>query len=144
MALKIQTHVQIFHFLRQTGGDMVEAALTMPLMVLLALVLVNFALVGHARTASQQAAHFGARMGSIAFAGAELQARQSAESVLSGCLCQAQVSHVAATDNPGGEVTVEVQRTVPNYFQSLLSLFGGTLPATFTGTTSATFRKEGW
>ena len=144
MTFRIRLNDHGFQFLRQTRGDMVEAALTIPLMVLLALVLVNFALVGHARTASQQAAHYGARMGSIAFTGAGLQARQSAESVLSGCLCQAQVSNVVATDVPGGVVTVEIQWTVPNYFQSMLALFGGTLPATFTGTTSASFRKEGW
>ena len=131
-------------FLRQTQGDMVEAALTMPLMVLLTLALVNFALVGHARNASLHAAHFGARMGSTAFAGAESQARHSAESVLGHCLCQAQVVKVVAADVPGGEVTVEVQWTVQNYFAPLLSMFGGTLPETFTGTASASYRKEGW
>ncbi len=116
----------------------------MPLMVLLALALVNFALVGHARNASQHAAHFGARMGSVAFAGAAAQARHSAASVLEDCLCQAQVVKVVASDVPGGEVTVEVQWTVQNYFRPLLAVFGGTLPDTFTGTASASYRKEGW
>jgi len=123
---------------------MVEAALTMPLMVLLALALVNFAWVGHARNASQHAAHFGARMGSTAFTEAAAQARHSTEAVLRDCLCQAQVVKVAATDVPGGEVTVEVQWAVRNYFSPLLSLFGGTLPDTFQGTVSASYRKEGW
>ncbi len=123
---------------------MVEAALTMPLMLLLALVLVNFALVGHARNAAQHAAHFGARMGSVAFVEAGSQARRSAASVLDNCLCQAQVARVIATDVPGGEVTVEVQWTVQNYFKPLLAVFGGTLPDAFTGTASASYRKEGW
>ena len=123
---------------------MVESALTMPLMVLLTLVLVNFALVGHARSASQHAAHYGARMGSIALNGAESHARASAESVLESCLCQAEVVKVLAADTPGGEVRVEVKWTVQNYFRPLFSVFGGTLPDSFEGTEAASYRKEGW
>lgn len=131
-------------FLQQDRGDMVEAALTLPLMVLLALALVNFALVGHARNASQQAAGFGARMGSVAFVHARQQARTSAESLLQNCLCRARVIRVDAQDAPGGDVTVVVEWTVENFFGPLLTLFGGSLPQTFTGTATASYRKEGW
>ncbi len=131
-------------FWRQREGDMVEAALTMPLMVLLALVLVNFALVGQARNAAQNAADVGARMGSVAFTGARQQAQNSAEAALQHCLCDARVVSVAATDTPGGEVQVVVEWTVLNYVQPLMQLFGSQMSDRFRGTATATYRKEGW
>lgn len=132
-------------FLQQRQGDMVEAALTMPLMVLLALVLVNFALVGQARNAAQNAANFGARMGSIAFTDADRHARENAEAALQHCLCTARVTDVQAQDTPGGEVIVEVEWEVENYFHSLFQYLGGnSLPVRFTGTATASYRKEGW
>lgn len=134
----------ITSFWRQREGDMVEAALTMPLMVLLALVMVNFALVGQARNAAQHAADVGARMGSVAFTGAKQQARDSAEAALQHCVCDAQVVKVSASDSPGGEVQVEVEWTVDNYMQPLMQFFGSQIPDQFRGTATATYRKEGW
>ncbi len=131
-------------FLRQQQGDMVEAALTMPLMVLLALVLVNFALVGQARNVAQHAADVGARMGSVAFTGARQQAQHSAERALQYCLCDARVLSVTAADVPGGEVRVVVEWTVVNHVQPLMRLFGSSMPNPFRGTATATYRKEGW
>lgn len=131
-------------FLRQTAGDMVESALTLPLMALLTLALVNLALVGHARAAAQHAAHFGARMGSVALADAEGEARQAAGAMLDACLCEAQVTNVSGADAPGGEVIVTVEWTVPSFLGSLLSVFGGAAPEQFTGAVTAAYRKEGW
>ena len=123
---------------------MVEAALTTPLMVLLALVMVNFALAGHARNAAQHAADTGARMGSVAFVQARQQAQSSAEAALQHCLCEARVLSVTASDTPGGEVQVVVEWTVANYIQPLMQLFGSQMAGPFQGTATATYRKEGW
>lgn len=131
-------------FAGQTQGDMVEAVLTLPLMMLLALALVNFAVVGQARSAAQNAAHFGARMGSVAIRDAEQEARRGAERALQHCLCRARVQLVRAQDAPGGEVEVRVEWEVDNHFHALLALFDGSATDTFQGTATASYRREGW
>ena len=68
-------------FLAARTGDMVEGALTFPLMALVTLALVNLALAGFASTTANHAAGYGARAGSVAQvdpAGQALSAAQQA------------------------------------------------------------------
>ena len=68
-------------FLSDNRGDMVEGALTFPLMALVALALVNLALAGFSATTANHAAGYGARAGSVAQAdpaGRALEASQQA------------------------------------------------------------------
>ena len=53
-------------FLTGRVGDMVEGALTFPLMALVTLALVNLALAGFSATTANHAAGYGARAGSVA------------------------------------------------------------------------------
>ena len=53
-------------FLTGRSGDMVEGALTFPLMALVTLALVNLALAGFSATTANHAAGYGARAGSVA------------------------------------------------------------------------------
>jgi hypothetical protein len=52
-------------FLTGRSGDMVEGALTMPLMALVALALVNLALAGYCSVTANNAANYAARVASV-------------------------------------------------------------------------------
>ena len=119
-------------------GDMVEAAVTMPL-----LLLVTFALVGHARNSAQNAANHGARVGAVTASGAGSAARQEAERLMANCFCTYSVT-VNAANAPGSTVTVAVAWTVPSYVDGFLQVMGGSAQGDFSGTVSASHRKEGW
>ncbi len=124
------------------SGDMVEGALTFPLMALVALALVNLALAGFASTTANYAAGYGARAGSVAQinpAGAALAAAQYALTSGVGTY----TVRVAADTYPGGVVRVDVDWEVPNVYGSLMPLFGGQ-NRPLRGTAVSAFRKEGW
>ena len=122
---------------------MVEAAVTMPLLLLVTFALVNFALVGYARNSAQNAANHGARVGAVTASGAGAAAKQAAEQLLTNCLCTSTVT-VSASSAPGGTVSVDVAWSVPNYMDGFIRLFGSTARGEFSGTVSASHRKEGW
>jgi len=129
-------------FLTGRSGDMVEGALTFPLMALVALALVNLALAGFASTTANHAAGYGARAGSVALtdpAGRALAATQVA--LQSGVGDYA--VRVAADTFAGGIVRVEVDWEVPNFYGSLMPLFGAASKP-LKGTAVSAFRKEGW
>ncbi|MCE2467274.1 MAG: pilus assembly protein [Caldilineaceae bacterium] len=124
-------------------GDMVEAAVTMPLLLLVTFALINFALVGHARNSAQNAANHGARVGAVTASGAGSAATQEAERLMANCFCTYSVT-VSAANAPGGTVTVAVAWTVPSYMDGFLQVMGGSAQGDFSGTVSASHRKEGW
>ena len=129
---------------RDRGGDMVEGALTMPLMALVALALVNLSLAGYASVTANNAANAAARMASVAQADPVGQGMAAAQQSLQAGIGSFDVS-LAADSNPGGDVTATIQWRVPNFFGPLLGLFhangGG---AEISGEAVAQFRKEGW
>jgi Flp pilus assembly protein TadG len=129
-------------FLRGRHGDMVEGALTFPLMALVALALVNLALAGYASTTANHAAGYGARAGSVAQADPAGRALEAAQQALESGVGEYAV-RVAADTYPGGIVRVEVDWSVPNFFGSLMPLFGGE-NRPLRGTAVSAFRKEGW
>ncbi len=125
-----------------TRGDMVEGALTFPLMALVTLALVNLALAGFASTTANHAAGYGARAGSVAQADPAGQALSAAQQALVSGVGTYNV-RVAADTYPGGVVRVEVDWTVPNFYGSLMPLFGAA-NRPLNGTAVSAFRKEGW
>jgi hypothetical protein len=123
-------------------GDMVEGALTLPVMALVTLALVNLALAGYAASVANHAAGYGARAGSVAQAdpaGAALGAAQQALASGVGTY----TVQVAADTYPGGVVRVAVDWEVPNIYGSLMPLFGQS-NGPLKGTAVSAFRKEGW
>lgn len=129
-------------FLRDESGDMVEGALTFPLMALVTLALVNLALAGFASTTANYAAGYGARAGSVAQVDPAGQALSAAQQALVSGVGTYNV-RVAADTYPGGVVRVEVDWTVPNFYGSLMPLFGAA-NRPLTGSAVSAFRKEGW
>ena len=130
-------------WLRGRRGDMVEGALTLPLMALVALALVNLALVGFASVTANYAAGYGARVGAVAQADPAGQALGAANDALRIGVGTYQVS-ASADSYRGGTVRVEVHWEIPNFYGSLMPLFGQARGDKFQGTAVSTFRKEGW
>lgn len=129
-------------FLTDRSGDMVEGALTFPLMALVALALVNLALAGFASTTANHAAGYGARAGSVAQVDPAGRALEAAQQALQSGVGDYAV-HVTADTYPGGVVRVAVDWAVPNFYGSLLPLFGAS-GGPLKGTAVSAFRKEGW
>ena len=77
-------------WLRSRQGDMVEGALTLPVMILITLALVNLALAGFASVTASMAADYAARVGSVAQvdpAGRTMEAAQRGIGRRAGHLC---------------------------------------------------------
>jgi len=123
-------------------GDMVEGAITLPIMALLALALVNLAIAGFAANTAQNAAFYAARTAAVTQdnpAGRGLAAANQALAHGTG----AYSVNVVADNRPGGQVRVEVAWEVPNVFGGLAALFGGE-NGPLRGKAAAVQRKEGW
>lgn len=129
---------------RDRRGDMVEGAVTMPLMALVALALVNLSLAGYAAVTANNAANAAARMASVAQTDPVGQGLAAAQQSLQAGIGTFDVS-LAAGHNPGSDVTATVRWRVPNFFGPLLALFhAGGGGAEISGEAVAQFRKEGW
>ena len=129
-------------WLSERRGDMVEGALTLPLMALVTLVLVNLAMAGYASVTANNAVNYAARVASVSQANATGEAMNAANCALSAGIGTYAVN-VSADSHPGGMVQVEVDWEVPNLFGSLMPLFGATNEP-LQGQARSAFRKEGW
>jgi len=131
-----------WHWLMGRRGDMVEGAITLPIMALLALALVNLALAGFAANTAQNAAAYSARVAAVTQDNPAGRGLNAANQVLAAGVGDYAV-HIAADTRPGGQVRVEVQWEAPNVFGGLLVLFGGK-DEPLQGKAVAVQRKEGW
>lgn len=122
---------------------MVEGALTLPLMALVALALVNLALAGYASVTANNAANVAARIAAMAQSDPVGQGLSAADQSLQAGVGEYNVA-LSADPNPGGDVVAHVQWRVPNFFAGLLRLFGGSGAAEISGEAVSRFRKEGW
>ena len=123
---------------------MAEAAITLPVVVLITLAMVNLSLAWFVAISASNAANYGARIGSVVQSdpiGYSVAAAQTRLAVIS-------IGSYSVTASGGGfrgaQIEVSVDWTVPNYMGSLLSFFGGSDPVNFHGTALSTFRQEGW
>jgi len=131
-------------FARDRRGEMDEAAIVFPVMLLLAIGLVNMALLGVAAVNAGNAANYGARMGAVAQANPAGIAYASASQAVQAAPVGAYGISVSGGSAPGSAITVSVSYTVPNYFASIAAFFGAGMPEQFTGTAVSHFRQEGW
>ena len=129
-------------WLVEQQGDMVEGAMTLPIMALVSLALVNFALAGYASVTANNAVNYAARVASVSQNNATTEALTAANQALVAGVGDYAVE-IQADNFPGGTVRVRVQWQVPNFFGSLMPLFGkANLP--LQGEAVSVFRKEGW
>jgi hypothetical protein len=129
-------------WVRGRRGDMVEGALTLPIMALIALALVNLALAGYASVTANNAAGYAARVASVAQDDPTGRALSAAGHALQSGVGTYNVQ-VTADNRAGGSVIVRVNWEVPNFYGPLMPLFGqhsGPLK----GQAVSAFRKEGW
>lgn len=126
------------------GTAMAEAAITLPVVVLLAFAMVNLAMAWYAAVAASNAANYGARVGSVTQTdpmGAAVSAAQVRLDAIS-------VGTYAISGSGGGfrgaQVNIVVDWAVPNYIGSLMAYIGGGGQINFEGTALSTFRQEGW
>lgn len=126
-------------------GDMIEGAITLPVMALITLVFFNLALAGYTAIMANNAAAYGARIGSVAQRQAGALALEAAQMAVMERYGRFVTDvHVSASDEPGGLVTVRVSWQVPNFFAGPLRLLGGDFTGPIRGSARSTFVKEGW
>ena len=131
--------------LRDTRGqNMAEAALTLPLLVLLVLALVNLALLGYSRVAAVTAADYAARVAAVSQDDPIGRAVDAARTVLDRAGVGDYAVTVVADPTPGGVVQVRVRYETPNLIAGLTRAFGVTLPDPLAGEAVSSRYKEGW
>lgn len=131
-------------FLRDCKAELDEAALSLPIILLVSLGLINMTLFGSAAVNAANAANFGARMGSVAQSNPMGYAVSAAQQKLSALPIGEYSISTGGNASVGGVMWVTVQYSVPNYFQSLAGLFGVSTPDDLSGSVTQYFRKEGW
>lgn len=130
----------------RSGMEMLEAAITTPIAILVMLAIVNLGMVVYAQQAVQAAARHGARMGSVAQQCPACYASSAAQSAISdaGIVQNASVSVLAPGGSAGSILKIQVSGTVPNFLAPLTGLFPGLPGDTFKVQADSTFRLEGW
>ena len=128
----------------QQGQGLAEAAITLPVLLLVTLGLITLGLVGFAAVNASNAANFGARMGSTALAAPTSVAATHAWSKLNAAPVGTYTVSVSGGGSPGSLIYVQVSYEVPNYFSGLAAFFGVEAASTFSGSAVSYFRQEGW
>lgn len=127
------------------GLEVIEAAATLPLMLFILTAIVNLGWVVYAQQSVQNAANYGARIGSTAQACRSCAAIGAAyQQVTVTGLRQASVSVLAPGGVVGSTLRIRVTAEVPNLLGPLAALLGGSLSQPFQVSAEATFRAEGW
>jgi hypothetical protein len=124
---------------------MAEAAIAMPIVVLVLLFAINASTAGYCAMSAANAANYGARIGSVSQKNPEQWARNAAWSSIR----QSNAPGVFAVDAkveefPGGVVIVSVSWAYPSIMEGLCSLFSNDCPDRFYGTVTSSWKKEGW
>lgn len=138
---------RIFKFLSDRRGiETVEAAITLPIAILVMLATVNLGLVVFGQQAVQAAARHGARMGSVAqtcpACWAVTESRAAIEQVV--LVQNPGVQILAPGGRPGNILKIRVTGQVPNFFGGMGAIFPGLPEGPFDLQAEATFRQEGW
>lgn len=130
--------------LSRRGDEFAETAIVMPVILLATMALINLSMAGFASINANNAANYGARIGSVhqqAPAGAAYSAAM--QSASANGVGEYSVS-VSGGGFPGSQITVRVNWSVPNLMGGLLSLFGGGAGNEIGGFATSAFRQEGW
>jgi len=137
---------RIFHDRR---GDFAQFAFVVPILVLTSLGLINLALFGLAGVNANNAANYGARMGSVAQENPMAYASNAASSKLSAAsFGDYDITASVVGSGRGSLICLAVTYSVDNYFSGLARLFS--TPGSskthdkFEKTVVAYFRHEGW
>ena len=128
------------------AGNMAEAAISMPVVLLILVFGLNMARAGYAAMAARNAANYGARIGAVAGSNPYQYAKTAAETSLrqSGANGDFATEVLVEGEGPGSVIAVTVTWSTPTIMSGLCRLFGEGCPATFNGQARAVWRREGW
>jgi len=134
-------------FLRSRQGvEFLEAAVTIPIVVLIMVAIVQFGLLVYAGQMASEAARHGVRWGAVAQANQAGVAVAQAASFANAAfgVGNPQVEVLAPGGVIGSNLKLRVSYEVPNLFGGLAGLFPGLPSGPFHVTGEATMRQEGW
>jgi hypothetical protein len=125
---------------------MAEAAITMPVVLLVLMYGINMTLVSHTAMIAANAANYGARVGAVSQNNGRMWAEAAARSALPQSNFAGRFfAPVAMVDEEvGGVVSVTIHWEYPSVLAGLCSLFGGSCPKMFEGDAVSAWKKEGW
>lgn len=137
------------HFLsrlyRDRRGDFAQFAFVAPILMLVSLGLINLAVFGMAGVNANNAANYGARLGSVAQADPVGYAANAANQKLNATTFgDYAVSASSVGSGRGSLIRIAVTYSVDNYFSGLTGIFGVDSDPQFEKTVVAYFRHEGW
>jgi Flp pilus assembly protein TadG len=134
----------MFRLARDRKGEVEEAVITLPILVVVSFFIVNAALAVLTAAAAANAANYGARMGSVDQESPAAVASAAAHQRLAAASFGGSYSVSASGGGePGSLVMVRVEWRYPNLIGGLLSMFGGGT-SDWEGESTQYFRQEGW
>ena len=139
--------MKILKFLQDRKAiETVEAAITLPIALLVMLATINLGLVVFGQQAVQSAARHGARMGSVAQSCPSCWAVTEARGAIEGAgvVHNPNVVILSGGGRAGSVLKIRVTGEVPNFFGGLGAIFPGLPEGPFQLNGEATFRQEGW
>jgi hypothetical protein len=128
------------------GGNMAEAAISMPVVLLILVLALSVTRAGNAAMAARTAADYGARVGAVAGSNPKGYAESAAKASLrqSGMGGDFPVLVLVSGTGQKSIVIVTVSWSSPTIMSGICSLFGEGCPKEFSGTARAVWRREGW
>jgi hypothetical protein len=127
------------------GAEMAEAAITLPVVVLVLIFVINGASAGYTAMAAANAANYAAKVGAQAWEHPEEWASAAVVEAMRKSHAGGGYSYsVKVVDQPGGVVKVMVSWSYPSMLSGLCRLVGGNCPKYYGGTATATRKREGW
>jgi hypothetical protein len=127
------------------GDEFAETAIVMPLIVLVTIALMNLSMAAFASVNANNAANYGARVGSVHQQGPASAAYSAAMQSTGFASVGEYTVSVSGGGFPGAQINVEVDWSVPNLMGGLLGFFGGGgTDSDITGKSMSVFRQEGW
>lgn len=131
--------------LSRRGDEFAETAIAMPVIVLVTIALMNLTMAGFASVNANNAANYGARVGSVHQQGPASAAYEAAQQSTEYASVGDYSVTVSGGGFPGAQINVQVDWSVPNLMGGLLDLYGGdSSDADIKGMAMSVFRQEGW
>ena len=121
-----------------------QTAIVLPVVMLATMGLFDMTMAGFASVNANNAANYGARIGSVTQRGAGGAAYEGALSSIAHAEVGDYTVNVSGGGHPGAQIAVTVTWDVPNHMASIVTLWGGTADSQLSGTSVSTFRQEGW
>ncbi|MBN1439696.1 MAG: pilus assembly protein [Anaerolineales bacterium] len=127
------------------ASNMAEAAISMPVVLLVLMFTINIALASYTAIAAAGAVNYGARIGAVTREQPEQWAKAAVEKAWGQSGAGGSFAYsVLVSERPDGVVLVTGNWSYPSVLSGLCRYFDGSCPLNFQGTVAAMYRKEGY